>query len=115
MRRDTVRYARPSPRLDRRAPAGRNQPTWLPLELTEGSTSTLATVADQTRIVFSEGLTLIVNEELGRVRTALAQYEGGQAFPEFKSATGEDVCVASAHVAYIEPAPLDGEQPLAAD
>jgi hypothetical protein len=77
--------------------------------------STLATVANQTRIVFSEGLTLVVNEELGRVRSALERYEGGQAFPEFKSATGEDVCVASTHVAYIERAPADGEQPLAAD
>jgi hypothetical protein len=59
-------------------------------------------VADRTRIVFSEGLTLTVEEGLESVRSALARYEGGQAFPQFKCANGEDVCVASAHVAYIE-------------
>ena len=67
-------------------------------------------MADGTRIVFSEGLTLIVSEELESVRSTLTQYEGGQAFPEFKTTSGEDVCVASAHVAYIERAPADGEQ-----
>ena len=67
-----------------------------------------------TRIVFSEGLALTVDEDLESVRTALTQYEGGQAFPEFKSASGEDVCVASARVAYIERVPTERERPPAA-
>jgi hypothetical protein len=68
-----------------------------------------------TRIVFSEGLALTVNDELESVRSALSQYEGGQAFPEFKSASGEDVCVASARVAYIERLPAASETPPAVD
>jgi len=71
-------------------------------------------VTGMTRIVFSEGLALTVEEELESVRSALTQYEGGQAFPEFKSASGEDVCVASARVAYIERVPAEGERPPAA-
>ena len=67
-------------------------------------------MAGRTRIVFSEGLSLTVDEELENVRSALTQYEGGQAFPEFKSASGEDVCVASARVAYIERVPAEGER-----
>jgi hypothetical protein len=59
----------------------------------------------QTRIVFSDGLALTVEGGLAQVRDALAQYEGGQAFVEFKTAAGEDVCVASAQVAYIERMP----------
>ena len=65
--------------------------------------------------MFSETLALTVDEELENVRRALAQYEGGQAFPEFKSVSGEDVCVASARVAYIERVPAEGEQPPAVD
>ncbi len=72
-------------------------------------------MAHRTRIVFSEGLALVVNEELESVRSALTQYEGGQAFPEFKSASGEDVCVASARVAYIERVSGGGEAPTAVD
>lgn len=72
-------------------------------------------MADRTKIVFSDGLTLVVSEELESVRSALAQYEGGQAFPEFKTAGGEDVCVASAHVAYIERVRVAGEQQPAID
>jgi hypothetical protein len=68
-----------------------------------------------TRIVFSEGLALTVDEELESVRSALTEYEGGQAFPEFKSTSGVDVCVASARVAYIERAPAKGESPPAVD
>jgi hypothetical protein len=63
-----------------------------------------------TKIVFSEGLTLVVSEELERVRSTLAQYEGGQAFPEFRTTSGEDVCVASAQVAYIQRVPAGSEQ-----
>ncbi len=59
----------------------------------------------QTRIVFSDGLSITVEGGLGQVRDALAQYEGGQAFVEFKTSGGEDVCVASARVAYIERMP----------
>jgi hypothetical protein len=59
--------------------------------------------------VLSEGLALTVDEGLESVRSALVRYKGGQAFPEFKSASGEDVCVASAHVAYLERAPAEGE------
>jgi hypothetical protein len=70
-------------------------------------------VAGRTRIVFSETLALTVDEELENVRRALAQYEGGQAFPEFKSVSGEDVCVASARVAYIERAPAESQRPPA--
>jgi hypothetical protein len=81
----------------------------------EDATSRLAAVAERTRIVFSEGLTLIVHGDLESVRSALTQYEGGQAFPEFKSASGEDVCVASARVAYIERAPAEGQEPPAVD
>ena len=72
-------------------------------------------MADRTKIVFSDGLTLVVSEELESVRSTLAQYEGGQAFPEFKTASGEDVCVASAHVAYIERVRVAGEQQPASD
>jgi hypothetical protein len=75
----------------------------------------LVAVSGMTRIVFSEGLVLIVDEEIENVRSALTQYEGGQAFPEFKSASGEDVCVASARVAYIERASKESEQPHTVD
>jgi hypothetical protein len=81
----------------------------------ERARGSLAAVAGRTRIVFSESLAVIVEEELESVRDALSQYEGGQAFPEFKSASGGDVCVASARVAYIERAPADGAKPHAAD
>jgi len=56
--------------------------------------------------VFSDGLALIVDGTLESVRSALAEYEGGQAFPVFKSESG-DVGVASARVAYIERAPAE--------
>jgi hypothetical protein len=62
-------------------------------------------MSHQTRIVFSEGLAVTVEGGLAQVRDALAQYEGGQAFVEFKTSAGEDVCVASARVAYIERMP----------
>jgi hypothetical protein len=62
-------------------------------------------MAQQTRIVFSDGLALTVALGLAQVRDALAQYEGGQAFVEFKTSAGDDVCVASAQVAYIERLP----------
>ena len=72
-------------------------------------------MADRTKIVFSDGLTLLVSEDLESVRSTLTQYEGGQAFPEFQTASGEDVCVASAQVAYIERVRAGGEQHPASD
>ena len=81
----------------------------------EDASGRLAAVAERTKIVFSEGLALTVDEELESVRSALTQYEGGQAFPEFKSASGEDVCIASARVAYIERVPAEGDEPPAGD
>lgn len=60
--------------------------------------------------MFSEGLAITVDGTFESVRGSLARYEGGQAFPVFKSESGGDVGVASARVAYIESAPADGDQ-----